>query len=210
MSMPPFFEIVTDLAAQAEVVRRRRYGVIEVADGRFRRLRFRPLPKLASLAEALLWGRWFHRRRPGNRCWLYYNQPRSFPNFLALKYVVSARRTTPATIHTALAVLDEIARLKGTDALLCDVANLRISDRLLDRLGWQPHKPQRWHRNFIKRFYGVYPESGVRSPEILHAKLVGQVGSGCLSPPSGHFEFCISYFAFCIVPAPSLLISSSV
>jgi hypothetical protein len=26
-----------------------------------------------------------------------------------------------------------------------------MSDRLLARFGWQPHKPQRWHRNFIRR-----------------------------------------------------------
>jgi hypothetical protein len=152
-----WFETVTDLAADAEVVRRRRYGVIEVADGRFRRLRLRPLPRLSTLTDVLLWGHWFHRGRPGDRCWLYYNQPRSFPNFLALKYLVSTRRTTMATIHTALAVLDEIARLKRADALLCDVTNLRISDRIMARHGWEPHKPQRWHRNFIKRFYGVYP-----------------------------------------------------
>ncbi len=28
----------------------------------------------------------------------------------------------------------------------------------MDRLGWEPHKPQRWHRNFIRRFYGQYPD----------------------------------------------------
>ncbi|HUY36180.1 MAG TPA: hypothetical protein VMV69_25805 [Pirellulales bacterium] len=154
--MRPLFETVTDLAAQAEAVRRRRYGVIEVADGRFRRLRLRPLPKLGTLADVLVWGRWFHHGRRGDCCWLYYNQPRAFPNFLALKYLVSTRQSTLATIHTALRVLEEIARAKCTDALLCDAANVRISDRLLAREGWEPNKPNRWHRNYIKRFYGVY------------------------------------------------------
>ena len=32
-----------------------------------------------------------------------------------------------------------IARLKGSDAILCDASNLRISDRLLARWGWTPH-----------------------------------------------------------------------
>ena len=54
-------------------------------------------------------------------------------------------------------VLDEVAWLKRTDALLCDVWNERISPRLLARWGWEPHKPQPWHRNYIKRFYGTYP-----------------------------------------------------
>jgi hypothetical protein len=76
---------------------------------------------------------------------------------LALTYVLSTRQCRLATFKGALDVLDEIARLKGTDALLCDAANSRISDRLLSRWGWQSHCPSRWHRNFIKRFYGVYP-----------------------------------------------------
>ena len=29
------------------------------------------------------------------------------------------------------------------------------------RLGWEPHKPQRWHRNYIRRFYGTYPTVAV-------------------------------------------------
>jgi hypothetical protein len=54
-------------------------------------------------------------------------------------------------------VLDEIARLKRSDALLCDVSNWRISERLMARFGWEPHCPSRWHRHYIKRFYGEYP-----------------------------------------------------
>ncbi|HEV3024600.1 MAG TPA: hypothetical protein VGX76_19125 [Pirellulales bacterium] len=161
--MRPWFETVTDFAERADVVRRRRHGVIEIIEGRFHRLRLRPFPKLGTLANVYLSGRWFHRHWTGNRCRLYYDQPRACPNFLALKYVVSTRDATLSTFHTALVVLDEIARLKRTDALLCDVANLRISDRLMARWGWQQHKPQRWHRNYIKRFYGVYPsECGLR------------------------------------------------
>ena len=61
-------------------------------------------------------------------------------------------------------VLDQIARLKRTDALLCDIAGSRISDRLMSRFGWEPHKPQRWHRNYIKRFYGQYPAPTAACP----------------------------------------------
>ena len=34
----------------------------------------------------------------------------------------------------------------------------RISSRLAQRWGWEAHKPSRWRRHFIKRFYGSYPE----------------------------------------------------
>ncbi|HUY89662.1 MAG TPA: hypothetical protein VMV10_13080 [Pirellulales bacterium] len=155
--MPTLFETVTNLAAQADVVRRRRYGVIEVVEGTFRLLRLRPFPKFYTPLDFFLRGEGYHRSQPGDRCLMYYNQPCSFSNFLALKYVVSTRDATLATFRGALDVLDQIAEIKSTDALLCEVANFRISDRLLARWGWAPHAPARWRRNYIKRFYGAYP-----------------------------------------------------
>ncbi len=153
----PLFETATDLTAGSDLLRRRRYGLIEVADGQFRRVLLRPFPTIVSMPGIRLIGQQRHRRRTGDRIRLYYNQPRRFPNFLVLKYIESARNTRMATVTRALAVLDEIARLKQSDALLCDVANGRITARLLGRWGWEPHCPSWFHRHFIKRFYGVYP-----------------------------------------------------
>ena len=82
------------------------------------------------------------------------------PSFLALVHVVSNADTSYPTIRQAATVLDEIARLKRTDAIVCHVANDRISDRLLRRWGWEQHAPQLRGRNFIKRFYGKYPLVG--------------------------------------------------
>lgn len=151
------FQDIRDIDADAESLRRRRYGVIEAIDGRFHRVLLRPFPKLISIPEILLLGGLTHRRRSGNRFLLYYDQPRRFPNFLAVKYIVSTRHTTYATCCRALEALDEIARIKRTDALLANVANWRISRRLLTRWGWQPHCQSRWQRHYIKRFYGEYP-----------------------------------------------------
>lgn len=151
------WEDVTNLSDGTDSLRRRRYGVIEVRQGRFHRVLLRPMPKIASAPGIWLVGGWRHRHLHGDWVRLYYNQPRRFPNFLALKYVESARDASMATVTRALAVLDEIARLKGTDALLCDVANDRITPRLLGRYGWEPHCPTWFHRHYIKRFYGVYP-----------------------------------------------------
>ncbi len=155
--MPRLFETVTDLTEGAEVLRRRRYGVIEVVQGQFRRVLLRPLPKIVSIPDALIVGGWHHRCRSGDRLLLYYNQPRRFPNFLAVKYAVSSRQTRLGTVTRALAVLDEIARLKRSDALVCEVDNGRITTKLLARWGWQPHCPSRRRRHYIKRFYGEYP-----------------------------------------------------
>jgi len=161
--MHRFYQRVTDLEAGARVLAARRYGVIEVADGRLVAVHLRPLPKLLSLPELWPVGYRYHGRGRPNRCLIFYNQPRRFPNFLAVKYAVTTPGTPPRTVQLGMAVLDEIARIKRTDALLCDVGNSRISDRLMRRFGWQPHKPQRWHRNYIKRFYGEYPATKARA-----------------------------------------------
>jgi hypothetical protein len=157
-----WFDTVTDLDAGADVIRARRHGVVEVVGGHFRAVHLRPFPKLISLPEIWWVRRDYHCRGEADRCLLFYNQPRRFPNFIALKYVVSTARTPLATFRGALTVLDAIAQIKRTDALLCDVANTRISDRLLARWGWESHKPQWLHRNYIKRFYGEYPPVEVK------------------------------------------------
>jgi hypothetical protein len=71
--------------------------------------------------------------------------------------MVSGRGTKLRTVCRALEALDAIARIKRSDAILCDVANWRISREILARWGWEPHCPSRWHRHYIKRFYGIYP-----------------------------------------------------
>ncbi len=155
--MTGWFETVHDFTSGRETLRAGRYGLIEMEAGRLLAIHLRPWPKLFSLAELWPLAFCYHARGKYDRCLLYYNQPRTQPNFLALKYIVSTERTSYRTFRSALTVLDAIADLKRTDAIVCDAANLRITDRLLARLGWEPHKPERWHRNYIRRFYGDYP-----------------------------------------------------
>ncbi len=149
-------ETITNLAAGRERLRTRRYGVIETRAGQLVAVYLRPWPKLLSLRELWPVGDRYHERGPADRCRLYYNQPRGSSNFLALKYVATTRGASYKTFLAALRTLDQIAQIKGTDALVCDAANSRLSDRFLARMGWQPHAPMRWRRNFIKRFYGKY------------------------------------------------------
>jgi hypothetical protein len=162
-----WFETVTDLNAQSNVIRTRRYGVIDVVDGRFVRVRLRPWPKIASVVEGKFWGEWRHRRVPGDRCSLYYNQPHQFTNYLAAAYAWSTRECSMKTIRKILTTLDEIARIKQSDAILCDVIGSDISPRVLARWGWEKHAPSLFHQNYIKRFYGAYPR--LRTESELHA-----------------------------------------
>ena len=155
--MSALLEEITDTLGGSPSLRDRRHGVIEAADGRLRRVRLRPWPKLVSLPEVLLLGRLRHARCSGDRCLLFYNQPRRFPNFLVAKYIVSSHGTSYRTFRRALETLDEIARIKGSDALLCELATWRISREMMLRWGWEPHCNSRWRRHYIKRFYGNYP-----------------------------------------------------
>jgi hypothetical protein len=157
-------ETTTDLDAARDRICVRRYGVIETVSGDLRSIRLRPWPKLVSLPEIWPQGARYHMRGEVDRCLLYYNQPWRMPNFLALRYIVSTPRTSYRTFRASLKVLDAIAELKRIDAIVCDAANVRLSDRLMARLGWEPLAPRRWHRNFIRRFYGIYPANDDRVP----------------------------------------------
>ncbi len=178
--MPPLFQTVTDLDAGADVLRRRRHGMIEARRGSFQRVTLRPFPRLVSVAEILLLGRWWHGYRRGDRCQLYYSQPRRFPDFLALTYVISSRGTTYATLVRVLQVMDEIARIKRSDAILANVSNWRISRRLLARHGWEPHCPSRWQRHYIKRFYGEYPSGPSGGEQSLRRDRAGADAAGAV------------------------------
>ena len=134
-----------------------RYGILETAVGELVAIHFRPWPKLLSWPEIWPVGGRYHGRGEVDGCLLYYNRPIWHSRFLALRYIVTTKGTSYATLRETLVSLDHIAEVLGVDALLCDVANMRISDRLMQRFGWEAHKPSRWHRNYIKRFYGEYP-----------------------------------------------------
>lgn len=159
-----FARKTTDLNIDREAIRGGRYGMIEVEGGRLGAIYLRPIPKLVSILDVLVSGRLYHRFAAGDRAYLYYNQPRRHPNYLALAYVLSASDCTLATLRAGLAVLDRIAEIKRCDALLCDASNWRISQRLLGRAGWEAHAPSRWHRNYIRRFYGAYPAAKAATP----------------------------------------------
>lgn len=152
----PLFQTITNPTADLQSLRERAYGVIDVREGSLAGIRLRPYPKLISLPE--IW--WAERRRSRTRadaCRLYYNQPWSCRDFLSVTYAEAQRGASLASIHEALRWLDEIARLKGSLAIVADISNFRITPRALARYGWEPLVQTRWRRPYIKRFYGDYP-----------------------------------------------------
>ncbi|MEO8269069.1 MAG: hypothetical protein ABI557_05080 [Aureliella sp.] len=146
---------VTDVAASAALLRSRRSGQIVTQAGRLRAIYGRWWPYAGNLLQA----KWDARLRPmaGDRCELFYHQSGAEGGFLTLAYVRSGKSTSVSTCYAATLVLDEIARLKQSGAMVCHVANGRISHRLLERWGWQAHCLQWKGRHYIKRLYGNYP-----------------------------------------------------
>ena len=162
--MWPRRSLMTDLETHAAEIRRSRSGAIEAAAGRLVGVELRWWPRRVSWLEQTTLGRWRHARWQDDRCRLYYHQPRGSDNYLAVTYLLSSRQARLATIHAALACLARVARLKASDALLCDVANSRLSGSIMARYGWEPLRRGRWHRLYIQRFYGHYPPSAYATP----------------------------------------------
>jgi len=150
--MKTLFATATDLNRDQAVIQACPYGVIETRHGQLAAISFRPWPKWVTVAEST-WSAPFRRSQlTRDRCKLYFNQPRFHPDYLALKFIESSLGTSLATLYQSVRVLDEVARIKRSQAILAHVTNPRISDRLLKRLGWQRHLLHKRGRHFIKRF----------------------------------------------------------
>jgi hypothetical protein len=77
---------------------------------------------------------------------------------MVVDYIQSGPLTQLATLRGACQLLDEVARLRQSVAILAHVSTEAISDRLLQRWGWEPHAGQLQGRHWIKRFYNGYPK----------------------------------------------------
>ena len=148
---------VTDPISGADQIRRWRCGRIVMRDGRLVEIQRRLM--CGSVSVAQVWWQAKFGRADENVCWLDYHQPFGMPAFLTLDYIRSGKTAGFKTFIGACHVLDEIARVRGASAIVAHVSNGTISDRLLQRSGWQRHMQQWSGRHWIKRFYDGYPES---------------------------------------------------
>jgi hypothetical protein len=149
---------VTHIALQVKQLTARRAGHIVIQDGKLVAVFGRWWPYLGNHLRAA-WDQRF-RQTEEDRCELFYHAAISSPQFLTLSYIHSGEKTSLASVYAATLVLDEIARLKRSLAIVCNVTNDRISDRAIARWGWESHCHAWSGRHFIKRFYGEYPRIG--------------------------------------------------
>lgn len=146
---------VTQIASMGALLRRRKLGRIVIQDGRLQAVYGRWWPYYADIFQARVDAA-FRTVRP-DRCELFYHSAQATDGFLSLDYLRAGPSTSLGSLYGATLVLDEIARLKQSLAIVAHVTNERITDRLLERLGWQAHCLQWKGRHFIKRFYGDFP-----------------------------------------------------
>ncbi len=151
-----FGPVITSLAGSEQLLERWRCGRIVTAEGRLKFVQRRWLGYRASLLRV----GWEKLLRPSRHveCELFYHHGVLSADYLVLGYVRSHPRASLSSFYCATLVLDAVARIKGSHAIVTEVSNTRLSDRLMSRWGWERHCLNWSGRHFIKRFYGVYPE----------------------------------------------------
>lgn len=146
----------TNPRRDADKVRRWRCGRIVMRDGRLVEVQRRLMTGNVSIAQ--VWWQAKYGRSDDNVCWIDYHQPFRSSGFLTLDYIRAGNRAGYRSFSGAAHVLDDIAHLCGSVAIVAHVTNSQISDRLLQRLGWQRHL-ENWNgRHWIRRFYDGYPD----------------------------------------------------
>jgi hypothetical protein len=148
---------VRDPVSGAERLKRWRHGRIVMRSGQLIEIQRRLTCGSVSVAE--VWWQARYGRNDDGICWLDYHQPFGMPGFLTLDYIRSGTRAGYKSLAGAARVLEEIAKLRGATAIVAHVTNGNISDRLLERLGWQRHLEHWKGRHWNRRFYDGYPAS---------------------------------------------------
>ncbi len=137
------------IAGNEEQIRSWRHGVVSTSKGSLRGLWGRWWNYQANLAQA-----WFDQRfRPlaEDECWLYYTLPKSTPGFLTLRYIRSGRRASIATVYGSLGILEQIAAIHRSYAIVCSSSNKRLTERMFERWGFERHARRLPGYHYIKR-----------------------------------------------------------
>ncbi len=126
-----------------------RYGVVEVHNDRSYRIYRRLLPKMPSVWEAWLDAKW--RRLPENQLRLYYNVSYRCEGYMILAYAQAGQNTSVANFRTGLSVLEEVAKLKRLQAIVCHATNPRLTERVMNYFGYTRHATHLKGYHYIKR-----------------------------------------------------------
>ena len=140
---------VHSIEQNRESLRSWRYGEIEIANGQLTSIYPRWWPRLGSRWESY-WDR-YNRKLPTDFCVAYYAFPRSAPGYMSLLYARSGPSTQYKTIYRAVFTLEQIAKLRNSNAIVCEMISERGTERLMNRWGYVRHALSLGDNHYIKR-----------------------------------------------------------
>lgn len=137
------------IEANAEKVSSWRYGEIELFNGSLAAIYPRWWPRWGSQWESY-WDS-YHRVLPADHCIAYFAFPRSAPGYMSVLYAHSGPNTQYKTIYRAVSTMDQIAKLRNSDAIVCQMVSERGTERLMNRWGYVRHALSLGDNHYIKR-----------------------------------------------------------
>ena len=126
------------------------FGEIELSHGQLVRIRPRWWPRFGSQWESFQDS--YVRTLPEDFLRAYYAFPWRAPGYMTVLYAQSGPRTQYKTLHRAVEAMNEIASLRDTQAIVCQLVNQRGTERLMNRWGYVRHAASLGDNHFIKRF----------------------------------------------------------
>ncbi len=140
---------VTTLAGNEKRVSKWRYGEVVLRNGRVVSIQARWWPRWGTV-----WGAMVDRvvrSLPEDECRFYYSFPRSAPGYMSLLYVHAGEKTYYQTFHQGIEAMDAIAGLRKARAIVCQVTNDRLNDRMMTRWGYVKHAENLGDNHYIRR-----------------------------------------------------------
>lgn len=141
-------------------IARWRYGTITVRSGKIHSVQARWWPRWGSVYGAMMDR--VVRQLPLDECRFYYAFPLRSPGFLSLLYVHAGDKTSYRTFHQGIVAMDCIARIRGAQAIVCEVTNDRLTESMMARWGYVPHARSLGDHHYIRRFHaqsGLAPKA---------------------------------------------------
>ena len=139
----------SSIEGNTDRVRSWNYGELELSDGKLLGIYPRWWPRIGSQLEAFQDS--YVRTLPTDYCRVYYAFPRSAPGFMSVLYARSGPNTQYKTLFRAVGVMDKIAMLRDSDAIVCQAIGLRTTERLMNRWGYVRHALAVGDNHYIKR-----------------------------------------------------------
>ena len=126
-----------------------RYGEIELSNGSLVAIYRRWWPRIGSQWEACQDS--YIRTLPADSCRAYFAFPVRAPGYMTVLYARGGPNMQYKTIYQAVLAMDEIAKLRDSKAIVCQVISERGTERLMNRWGYVRHAAKLRDNHYIKR-----------------------------------------------------------